>query len=1466
CPTCGLAFDSHEEVREHWLREHAPNLSPKAAAAAGDKAQEAEAAPAQSASPVSEKEASSPERDPDTMRAKIVEVDDQGSPVIVREEEPSARTIVTNEDGSHRAFGEAIVKSLMSKEMDKVVAWVTSMTDRTLRGLVNELSERFFALQRQLLQRREQLKEQQRTKGLAMFDLREDCTTKDLETAYRRLARSMHPDKNGGTEEAKERFQTMRARYEELKEQFEQGDLRPANQASRGEAGEPERPEPERSPAADDTEQEKDKEEAEEQAIQGSQDKGSQKADTGLLGAITAYLSLPEGKRGESDLDSSPQKRHRGTGTGVKIPHAPPVEGSVTLEAIQALLAQQSATIMEAQRSTLAQLEARQNARIENMEAKMLEQQDKSEAITDKLQALGERIARLEKGEGGNMLPDTKKMTNEAPSDTRGRMLEVITAINGAKASLAGSEKHLWASFSRTVEERGKAALPGFVKKVVMTQAPSLKSELDIEYSTGTSWIEDLQLSGMGKPLQPDHAMEISTKAGPGWIDVKGLASKARVPEDNTLIRMLNWNIGGVAIGDLTKALEEAGMQKLHRDDIVVLQEIPRGEQGWQSHRYEGLLLLSHRSENQWRGNAIGFSEKSWTVMRKIHSEWGIWLRLRHVTRCQEMWVGSLYVKPDCNQHEHHRRTSAHLEALPATQLPVILGADLNTPYHWVNTENKGLQAASRSGKGNQFLNQLASRGLEVLPPGEDHVMQVTSRPRQVGRQGRTIDFLAGARVTTREVTIHADSFEVLGTDHELLTVELLFTGLRNRRRPNTRPRVLTKPIPEVLELDQREAKRLAAEHTGVPKKKGYQDPASVRTLFQMARHGRSGQDWKKAFAERKKAKQAFREEQIRSATSGGWCDYKSLKKRPGTEWECHFAESQQGDPHKAIHDHLQGIYGNEPPDLTDFLPDTPFEPITPEELREATAAGKKGKSTGEDGTSQELLEGILQAPGGESAILNWFNEMLETGELPEDWFSSLMIVLPKTARPNHPKQVRPICLSSSMSKSFCRILLGRTKRGIMSIGSAQCAGEGKQAIDYIHTIAKLMGVEREWKLGISFVKIDLEKAFDCVSKVSLMAYIKSKIGRSHEARCWQRLLNRSEAHLHTAWGDSTIQLNNGIRQGSVESPHLFSCLAEMTLETTASRYAWPREDPELKGLKLTEIMFVDDATLWQSSLPRLTQRLEQWMVVLRESGLKVNLSKCQLYCSPYCSQSHRMKVHGTVLESDNHLNIMGMHFTVQGTACELLSSLLARARDKFWSCYHLLGSSATLASRLKLLEKVCAGAGLWCVAAFFPDRNSQQFLNSFQLQLVVYMMKLKRKPDEGWLEHRVRVFRAARLSLWRGGHKRWSTLWLERFWLYQGHVARGSDRSPPLAPSLVSNFRNREWWVKEKANPDGYKHPGRFYARSSLEEAEMDVVAGQEWRAKARNREDWRGLVGEWVNRMDVPWTSGRQISVKDL
>ena len=821
------------------------------------------------------------------------------------------------------------------------------------------------------------------------------------------------------------------------------------------------------------------------------------------------------------------------------------------------------------------------------------------------------------------------------------------------------------------------------------------------------------------------------------------------------------------------------------------------------------------------------------------------------------MWgknlVGSLYVKPDCNQAEHERRVEAHMKCLPPTHLPVVLGADLNSPFGWTIAGSQGLQSVGRCGKSNQFLTQIASRGLELVAPGVNQAETPTSCPRQKDRQGRVIDFIASARVSTRVTTVHVGSHAVIGTDHEVLSTELLLGGLRNRRRPDTRPRVLVSSIPEIQELDQQVLSQLAKEHTAPKKAGGYKDPPSVKSLLSLARFSKRAEDWKRAFAERRKERRKHKEEQVNAVANGDWSGFKKLRSKNTGEWECHFAESQPGDPHKCIHEHLEGIYGHTHPDLSDFDPVGIFHPITPDELHQAVNQGKKGKSIGEDGTSLELLEGVLAADGGESALMSWFNHLLETAEFPEDWFAALMIILPKTARPTQPKQLRPICLLSAVSKVFCRILVNRGKNKMEPIGSTQCAGPGKQAVDYVHAIHRLFCLEREWKFGLAFLKVDLEKAFDCVSKASLMAYIKSRIGESFEARCWQRFLNKSEAHLHTAWGDSTLNLNNGIRQGAVESPLLFTNLTEWTLEETARRFSWSREDPMLRGLKITELMFVDDATLWQTSLPALARRVEQWMVVLRESGLRINLGKCQLYVSPHNRQKGKMTVNGYEMLGDSHLNIMGLNFAVQQTTCDLLSPLVARARDKFWGSFHLLGSRASLHGRIKMLERVCGGSGLWCVAAFFPEKTAQHMMNSFHLQLLVYMMKIKRGPDEDWLTHRKRVYRAAREVLWRGGHKRWSTLWAERFWSYQGHVARGVNNSPPLASSLLSYYRDNTWWKAEQQNPRGERHEGKFFARRTIEENDMDAVAGTSWRQAAQSREAWRGLCPAWIRRIDV-------------
>lgn len=239
CPSCRRSFETNEDVRAHWLEEHHEAKSPGCGKDPSSKStvDRPQSGPSPESPPPSPAESpESPEiadaeadADLDTMRAKIVEVDEGGRPVIVRQQDSQApggvRTIITQQDGKCCAFGEAIVASLLAQEEAKATAWVSSMDARSLRGLVNELSERFFDAQRHLSHCKAELEEKRRKRGLSLFNLPGDCTEKDLETAYRRLARSMHPDKNGGTEEAKEQFQIMRASYEDLKEQFEQGQI-----------------------------------------------------------------------------------------------------------------------------------------------------------------------------------------------------------------------------------------------------------------------------------------------------------------------------------------------------------------------------------------------------------------------------------------------------------------------------------------------------------------------------------------------------------------------------------------------------------------------------------------------------------------------------------------------------------------------------------------------------------------------------------------------------------------------------------------------------------------------------------------------------------------------------------------------------------------------------------------------------------------------------------------------------------------------------------------------------------------------------------------------------------------------------------------------------------------------------------------------------------------------------------------
>merc|ERR1719221_966847 len=142
--------------------------------------------------------------------------------MIIRQTDPgtgSKRTIIMGE-GSSRAFGKSTVLSMAGKDESEVAEWLDGMTHLHLRGLVHEVTERVVEESQQYHQRKAELANSRQHVNYAYFGLPADASEKDLDLVFRRLARQMHPDKNGGTDEAKARFQNMRTRYDQLRQQI----------------------------------------------------------------------------------------------------------------------------------------------------------------------------------------------------------------------------------------------------------------------------------------------------------------------------------------------------------------------------------------------------------------------------------------------------------------------------------------------------------------------------------------------------------------------------------------------------------------------------------------------------------------------------------------------------------------------------------------------------------------------------------------------------------------------------------------------------------------------------------------------------------------------------------------------------------------------------------------------------------------------------------------------------------------------------------------------------------------------------------------------------------------------------------------------------------------------------------------------------------------------------------------------
>lgn len=130
----------------------------------------------------------------------------------------SSVTLVRELDGAWHALNSGTVVPLLDATDEWLAAALLAVSDRMLHGLVHAAGRQLLEGSWAYHSMRQEWECLRADEGYAYFGVASNASDGELDNAYRRLARQLHPDKNGGTEAAKEEFQAMKERYEALKQ------------------------------------------------------------------------------------------------------------------------------------------------------------------------------------------------------------------------------------------------------------------------------------------------------------------------------------------------------------------------------------------------------------------------------------------------------------------------------------------------------------------------------------------------------------------------------------------------------------------------------------------------------------------------------------------------------------------------------------------------------------------------------------------------------------------------------------------------------------------------------------------------------------------------------------------------------------------------------------------------------------------------------------------------------------------------------------------------------------------------------------------------------------------------------------------------------------------------------------------------------------------------------------------------
>lgn len=332
----------------------------------------------------------------------------------------------------------------------------------------------------------------------------------------------------------------------------------------------------------------------------------------------------------------------------------------------------------------------------------------------------------------------------------------------------------------------------------------------------------------------------------------------------------------------------------------------------------------------------------------------------------------------------------------------------------------------------------------------------------------------------------------------------------------------------------------------------------------------------------------------------------------------------------------------------------------------------------------------------------------------------------------------RGISLLSIVGKLFARVILTRLQRLAERVyPEAQCGfRSGRSTTDMIFTLRQLQENSREQNSPLLIAFVDLNKAFDTISREGLYVALR-RIG------CPPKLLNlirsfhdgMQAAVVHDGKTSALFDMRRGVRQGCVLAPTVFGIFFSLIMKVAFGDdvqgvHLHTRTDGKLfnssllrsrrkrEDLYVDSLIFADDAAFVANSSHDLQVILDKFAKACSLFSMSINAKKTVVMAQGL-NKKPKILLDGTPLDVVDQFCYLGSNVSSNLSLDVEIGSRLGKAATTFgrlsarvWTNHHLTTRTKMLVYQTCVLSALLYGAETWTSYA-----KQERRLNNFHMR-----------------------------------------------------------------------------------------------------------------------------------------------------